>query len=135
MDCCGVYVAAIVGNEISIVEERFEVKYLLWIVIALSVCLVYPRAGAVTLAQQSQRKPCSSLEYREFDFWIGDWDTFEVTDPKKVVARNRVEPMLGGCAIREVYAQNDGLIGESFSIYDSARNVWHQSWSRIAASF
>jgi len=42
--------------------------------------------------------------------------------------RNRIESMLGGCAIREVYEQTDGLVGESFSVYDSSRRVWHQSW-------
>ncbi|MEP6741021.1 MAG: hypothetical protein ABJB61_00875 [bacterium] len=36
--------------------------------------------------------------------------------------------MLDGCALREVYEQRDGLKGESFTIYDSSRQVWHQSW-------
>jgi hypothetical protein len=36
--------------------------------------------------------------------------------------------MLGGCAVREVYEQSDGMRGESFSMYDSSRNAWHQSW-------
>jgi hypothetical protein len=36
--------------------------------------------------------------------------------------------MLGGCAVREVYVQRDGVQGESFSAFDASRHRWHQSW-------
>jgi hypothetical protein len=71
---------------------------------------------------------CDSAEYRQFDFFAGDWDTYDVSDPRKVVARNRVTPMVDGCALREVYEQTDGMRGESFSTYDATRQLWHQSW-------
>jgi hypothetical protein len=71
---------------------------------------------------------CAAPEYRQFDFFAGDWDTYDVADSTRIVARNRVTSMLDGCALREVYEQNDGLRGESFSAYDAARKVWHQSW-------
>ena len=72
--------------------------------------------------------PCTAPEFRQFDFWVGDWDTFEVVEPSKIVARNHVTRMIGGCALREVYQQTDGLVGESFSTYDASRGTWHQSW-------
>jgi hypothetical protein len=72
--------------------------------------------------------PCAGPEFRQFDFWLGDWDTYEVADTSKVVARNRVTSILGGCVLREAYQQNDGLVGESYSLWDEARGVWHQSW-------
>lgn len=71
---------------------------------------------------------CTAPEYRQFDFFEGDWDTYDIADPRTVVARNRVTPMVDGCAIREVYEQTDGMRGESFSTWDAARNLWHQSW-------
>ena len=71
---------------------------------------------------------CATPEFRQFDFFAGDWDTYDVTDPSKVVARNRVTVVLGGCAVREVYEQGDGLVGESLSIYDASLRRWHQSW-------
>jgi hypothetical protein len=71
---------------------------------------------------------CATPEFRQFDFFAGDWDTYDVADPSKVVARNRVTVVLDGCAVREVYQQNDGLVGESLSIYDATRRGWHQSW-------
>jgi hypothetical protein len=72
--------------------------------------------------------PCTAPEFRQFDFWVGDWDTYDMSDTTKVVARNKVTLMLDGCAVREDYRQNDGLVGESYSIWDAARGVWHQSW-------
>jgi hypothetical protein len=66
--------------------------------------------------------------YRQFDFWIGDWDVFEVEHPAVIAARARVELILRGCVLHEVYEDMDGHKGESFSIYDVARNTWHQSW-------
>jgi hypothetical protein len=71
---------------------------------------------------------CSAAVYHQFDFFLGDWDTYDVADSTKIVARNHVTRMLDGCAIREVYEQGDGMSGESFSMYDAARHVWHQSW-------
>ncbi|MBA3319788.1 MAG: hypothetical protein H0T50_17080 [Gemmatimonadales bacterium] len=71
---------------------------------------------------------CHGAEYRQFDFWIGDWNTYEIADSSKVVARTRVSAFLDGCVLREDYRQNDGLAGESYSLWDASRGVWHQSW-------
>ena len=71
---------------------------------------------------------CTAPQYHQFDFWIGDWDTFDVNDPHKVIARNNVQRILGGCVLRENYQQSDGLRGQSFNIYDSGRKIWRQSW-------
>jgi hypothetical protein len=72
--------------------------------------------------------PCAAPEFRQFDFWAGDWDTYDMAEPTRVLARNHVTPMLDGCALREVYQQSDGLRGESFSAWDPARKTMHQSW-------
>jgi hypothetical protein len=71
---------------------------------------------------------CATPEHRQFDFWIGDWDTYEVGKLYSIVARNRVDLILGDCVLREVYEGKNGLVGQSFSIYDATRRVWHQSW-------
>jgi hypothetical protein len=68
------------------------------------------------------------LEHRQFDFWVGDWDSYDAGDDRTPSARVRVDPILDGCALREVYEGSNGLVGESFSIYDASRKVWHQSW-------
>lgn len=71
---------------------------------------------------------CTAAVYYQFDFFMGDWDTYDVAATTVVTARNHVTSMLEGCAIREVYEQNDGLLGESFTAYDASRHAWHQSW-------
>lgn len=71
---------------------------------------------------------CTAPVFRQFDFFAGDWDTYDVSDSSKIVARNRVTVVLGGCALREVYEQGDGLRGESLSLYDATSRRWHQSW-------
>jgi ketosteroid isomerase-like protein len=70
---------------------------------------------------------CAAPEYRQFDFWIGDWDVFEsgATQP---VARVRVERSLDGCVLHELYEDDAGVRGESLSIFDRTRGVWHQTW-------
>jgi hypothetical protein len=86
-------------------------------------------AGASYAAPAPQKPaPCAAPEFHQLDFWIGDWDTFELDDNKKVVARNRVDLILDGCVLREVYEGDNGLIGQSFTIYDASRKVWHQTW-------
>ena len=83
-----------------------------------------PRPAALPRSSQS----CKGPEYRQFDFFVGDWDGFETSDPTHVVARNRVHVILDGCVVLEEYRGNDGLEGQSFSIYDATKKVWHQTW-------
>src|SRR5579863_3080511 len=54
-------------------------------------------APAVTGAQA-----CAAPEYRQFDFWLGDWDVFD-RETQKQVARARVSSILGGCVLLEEY--------------------------------
>jgi hypothetical protein len=79
-------------------------------------------------AQNAPVGPCGGPEHRRFDFWLGDWDTYDVADTTRIVARLQVTSILGGCVLREVYAQRDGLVGESYSLWDASRGRWHQSW-------
>jgi hypothetical protein len=72
---------------------------------------------------------CSAAEYHLLDFWIGDWDTFDSDAPNgPSVARARVTPIALGCALHELYEQEDGLIGDSILSYDPVRKAWQQTW-------
>jgi hypothetical protein len=81
-----------------------------------------------TAAESTNPAFCFAPEYRQFDFWIGDWDAFDVANPTTKVARTRVDLILDGCVLREDYEGADGHKGQSFSIYDASRSIWHQSW-------
>ncbi len=96
--------------------------------IGAHIAVLATGAPARASTRQVPPRACSAPEYRQFDFFAGDWDTYDVGAPTKIVARNHVTSMVDGCALREVYEQTDGLRGESFSTYDTDRRVWHQSW-------
>jgi hypothetical protein len=98
------------------------------VAILLGVTLLTNAVRAEPGPPSPQNAKCGSSEFRQLDFWAGDWDTYDLDAPDKLVARNRVEVILDGCALREVYEQSDGLHGESLNLYDAARQVWHQTW-------
>ncbi|HEY6928807.1 MAG TPA: nuclear transport factor 2 family protein [Thermoanaerobaculia bacterium] len=83
-------------------------------------------AAAAVLAETSPR--CGSAEHRRFDFWSGDWDAYDVGGANKPIARAHVDIILEGCALREIYEQEDGVVGQSFTAYDASRQLWHQTW-------
>jgi hypothetical protein len=70
------------------------------------------------------------MPHRQLDFWLGDWDVFDVGAEAVPVARARITRLLDQCVIHELYesAAVGGLRGESFSIFDRTRGVWHQTW-------
>ena len=90
-----------------------------------SILVIGLLAGLVTASAWPQ---CHTPEHRQFDFWVGDWDAYDLPDTAKAVARIQVTRIMDGCALREVYVQKDGLNGESFSLWDASRGRWHQSW-------
>jgi ketosteroid isomerase-like protein len=95
-------------------------------------CLVFLFAGTKSPSAFSSRQsqtvsPCSAPEFREFDFWAGDWDAFEIGSGTKD-SRVRVDRILEGCVLREDYAARNGHKGQSFTIYDASRKLWHQTW-------
>ena len=71
---------------------------------------------------------CSAAEYRQLDFWLGDWDAFDASEPATAIARTHVDLIAAGCAVHELYEQTDGLIGDSILSFDAARQVWQQTW-------
>ena len=72
---------------------------------------------------------CTEPRYRELDFWLGDWDVYDVGSAQPA-ARAQITQLLDGCVIHELYQSTDGggTRGESFSIFDRSRGVWHQTW-------
>jgi len=70
-------------------------------------------------------KPCAALEYRQFDFWVGDWN---VEEKGKPAGTNRVESILKGCIVRENWVGTDGSEGTSLNRFDPVSKQWHQTW-------
>jgi len=103
-----------------------------WLRPSATVLLCVLAAGgqhpsAAVQAPVTTPAPCTAPEYRQFDFWIGDWEVFDAASSAPV-AHVVVERILDGCVLREDYQGANGTRGQSFSTYDTARHVWHQSW-------
>jgi len=100
----------------------------------LLAALVCPPAAQAQNAPAAP--PCSGPEYRQLDFWVGEWD-LEFTQPDGSVgkASNRItKDEYGTCAIAEHFVQPGGgpdgsdFIGGSYSIYDAQTKSWRQMW-------
>jgi hypothetical protein len=70
--------------------------------------------------------PCRSRpEYREFDFWIGEWLP---KNPQGVtVGTSSIQSILGSCIIFENW-DTPVSSGKSFNLFDARDGKWHQTW-------
>ncbi|OLE52884.1 MAG: hypothetical protein AUG51_15860 [Acidobacteria bacterium 13_1_20CM_3_53_8] len=74
--------------------------------------------------------PCASLpEYRQFDFWIGEWDVRGTLAGAQagVAASNSIQSVTNQCVLFENYT-NGAYSGKSFSYYDATIGKWRQTW-------
>jgi hypothetical protein len=97
--------------------------------LTLAAALSAP-TGATLAADASPNAPCADAQYHQLDFWLGDWDVFDVNGAQSPVARAHITRRLEGCVVHELYESTDaaGTRGESFSIFDRTRGLWHQTW-------
>jgi len=71
--------------------------------------------------------PCkASPEFRQFDFWIGEWEA--KTPQGQIGGTSSVQLILGQCIIFENWTGSGGTSGKSFNIYDTNDKKWHQTW-------
>jgi hypothetical protein len=75
--------------------------------------------GMFTTRRVEPTTPCVGDKYRQFDFWLGDWDVGG-TIHSSITA----EP--GGCAIYELYRV--AIPGKSISVYDPVTDMWYQTY-------
>jgi hypothetical protein len=82
-----------------------------------------------SFAQSSQNAPCSNSFYRQFDFWIGEWEAFSIKGQK--AGDSRIELILDSCIILENWTSTsvaNGIkyAGESYNTYNAATKKWQQ---------
>jgi hypothetical protein len=75
--------------------------------------------------------PCSHPVFRQFDFWIGQWEAFGVKGAK--AGDSKISMILDSCVILEEWtsaSMQQGLrfAGKSFNSYNSATKQWQQTW-------
>lgn len=87
-------------------------------------------------AQQQNKIPCADLVYRQFDFWVGEWEAFGPKGAK--VGDSKISIILDSCVILEEWtstAITNGFrySGKSFNTYNAATKQWQQTWIDNAA--
>ncbi len=71
----------------------------------------------------------STDNYRDFDFWIGNWDVYK-TGTDELTGKSVIEPVNDGMAIRETYtAPQSGYKGTSLNNFNKQSGKWEQYWT------
>ena len=70
---------------------------------------------------------CKASAYRQFDFWLGDWEVFGLKGKK--VGESRISLVNKGCTVAEHWTNSSGGEGHSYNAYDGFSRRWHQFWS------
>lgn len=84
----------------------------------------------VAIAQKG-KLPCSNPVYRQFDFWIGEWEAFGLNGKK--AGDSKISLILDSCIIFEEWTSaslQQGLryAGKSFNTYNATTKQWQQTW-------
>ena len=84
-------------------------------------------SGIYTLSAQSNGScPCCAAEYRQFDFWVGDW---EASTNDKPAGTNHIIILQDSCVIQENWeSATSAYSGTSYNYYDPQDEQWHQTW-------
>ena len=82
-------------------------------------------------ALPAQKLPCSGPEFRQFDFWIGEWEVFG-KDGRKA-GDSRISLVLDSCIILEEWTSANRMqglryAGKSFNTWNKAVKQWQQTW-------
>lgn len=85
------------------------------------------RLEEVLAAMNRAAHPClQSPEYRQFDFWLGEWDVKNAQ--QQIVAQSSIQLILDQCVILENYTNAAGYSGKSFNSYFAQGKRWEQTW-------
>ncbi len=68
---------------------------------------------------------CCSAKYKQFDFWLGNWDVFNKKGDK--VGENKIFSMQDSCVIQENWL-SAGQTGTSYNFYNKVDDTWNQTY-------
>ncbi|CAN5768356.1 hypothetical protein BH11BAC3_BH11BAC3_04720 [soil metagenome] len=79
----------------------------------------------------AQKLPCSNPVYRQFDFWVGEWEAFALNGKK--AGDSKISIILDSCIVLEEWTSTASkgqfqYAGKSFNTYNAATNQWQQTW-------
>lgn len=78
-------------------------------------------------SQNNRKVPCSTKEYKQFNFWIGNWNVYNIKN--QLIGTNKVVKMPNACAIQENWSSTSGASkGTSYNYYNTKDKSWNQLW-------
>jgi tetratricopeptide (TPR) repeat protein len=89
----------------------------------------------IALSKQVQHNaaPCEDAEFRQFDFWVGDWDVVSAAGGAQQ-GSSHVAKEMGGCVIWENWTSAGGpYFGKSYNTWNVNLKRWEQYWVDNAA--
>ena len=86
-------------------------------------------SGATQAPAQGSAPTCDAPEYRQFDFWVGEWDVEVKGAPTgRPKPQSSIQRILKGCVIFENWMPPNGQDGKSFNVYNRQTKKWEQTW-------
>lgn len=90
----------------------------------ITACMYFP------VVMQAQG-PCSAPEFRQFDFWIGEWSVYNLKGQK--AGDSRITLILDSCVILEEWTSANKVksftySGKSFNKYNLQTRQWQETW-------
>ncbi len=122
--------ASIAELERSLARGMFLTSQVLVANKHLASLKAHAKWSAVLVAYDQVTQPCRvDPRFREFDFWVGDWDVQPTSGPPSPQpSRNRITLEENGCVVQEHWSGQGGSSGQSFNIFDRSIGRWRQTW-------
>lgn len=83
-------------------------------------------------AAPAQPPPCSDPVFRDFDFWLGEWDVYG--SKGKLAGTNSIRKEEYGCLLTEHWVNTAGQTGQSYNFVDLVTGKWRQVWVSAGAT-
>ncbi len=97
--------------------------------------LAHPAAGLDAPSPSPALPPCAAPEYRQFDFWLGDWNVYGPDG--SLAGTNDVTREFDGCVVQEHWVATGPppQRGSSFNTWSPVSRRWHQTWVDSTGGF
>jgi hypothetical protein len=103
------------------------IKLIICMPMLLPVGALAQATGDSAASDASSLSPCESeARFREFDFWVGDWDVRDGSGT--VVGENSIGRWEKGCVLVEQWRGVQGSTGMSINYLDRITGEWVQIW-------
>ena len=79
------------------------------------------------LHAQTQKAPCDTEKHNEFNFWVGDWNVYDIKGA--LIGTNKILKMQSNCVMQENWeSKTSSSKGTSYNYVEKTDNTWNQVW-------